>query len=246
MRFFCFLLFLKWNFLPFSPFNAALSEEFSHFLSSCGIYQSKLTFFSPSAVFSLKNNPHSFLRRELGFWQLALSSSIFSPSSFSRLFTVVFPPLWVHTHTNTETAQLLFRFLNSKSPVKLQLFRTHNIPILASFFCFIFVRFQFSSPNFFATATENPPLLEAFSGRVFFFLILRDAGQISSLIFLKRRKFYLLTFIGALVYPQKKSSKRYHSLLFSLTTRIFQKRRIQLDTNQSSLTVLARNKQSEK
>lgn len=136
--FFCFLLFLKWNFLPFSPFNAALSEEFSHFLSSCGIYQSKLTFFSPSAVFSLKNNPHSFLRRELGFWQLALSSSIFSPSSFSRLFTVVFPPLWVHTHTNTETAQLLFRFLNSKSPVKLQLFRTHNIPILASFFLLYF------------------------------------------------------------------------------------------------------------
>lgn len=100
MRFFLFsFFFLTGIFSHFRLLMRRWRKNFPFFLSSWGIYPSKLTFFSPSAVFSLKNNPHSFLRRELYFWQLALSSSIFSPSSFSRLFTVVFPPLWVHTPT---------------------------------------------------------------------------------------------------------------------------------------------------
>lgn len=212
-------------------------------------------------VESIKASLHFSLLLRCFRWRIIHTASFDENLAFDSLRSVLpsfrrrhfpdFSPLFFHLSECTHTPTLkLLSFFSVFSIPKAQwncnYFAHTTFQFWPLFFCFIFVRFQFSSPNFFATATENPPLLEAFSGRVFFFLILRDAGQISSLIFSKRRKFYLLTFIGALVYPQKKSSKRYHSLLFSLTTRIFQKRRIQLDTNQSSLTVLVRNKQSGK
>lgn len=147
--------------------------------------------------------------------------------SFRRRHFPDFSPLFFHlfecTHTNTETAQLLFRFLNSKSPVKLQLFRTHNIPILASFFALFSYDFSFLLPISLQRQRKIHHCWRHFPGE---FSFSSSCGMLGKFLhqFSQNDANFICSLLSVLLFILKKIEQKVSlTFILSLTTRIFQK-----------------------